>query len=311
MYRYSIKLDNPIDLQGTLFSGQSFMWNNVPGEVGLYAAVVSGVPLVVSQQSTDELDVHAASNEICGMDVPDFIRHYFTDDVQYEGLFPETFSKRFIDVWELLPPYFHLKVLRQQFFETMITFMCAQGIGMHLIRRQVSMLSMRYGKRMSITLGGQEIVLYGSPAPEPLASADPRELCKCTNNNRIRAANIIESSKAIASGQIDSEALKDPDIPINDLRNMLSCAGGIGYKIADCMALFGLGRFDAFPVDTHVRQYMGTWFGSQSALRSLTPAGYLLIDADARSILNPLMAGYAGHLLFHCWRKEVRKLQSF
>ena len=86
---------------------------------------------------------------------------------------------------------------------------------------------------------------------------------------------------------------------------------GIGFKIADCIALFGLGRFDAFPIDTHVRQYLGKWFNSRTALRSLTPANYLILDAEARTFLNPELAGYGGHILFHCWRKEVKKLHSF
>ncbi|MEI6640380.1 MAG: Fe-S cluster assembly protein HesB, partial [Chlorobium sp.] len=74
---------------------------------------------------------------------------------------------------------------------------------------------------------------------------------------------------------------------------------------------FGLGRFDAFPIDTHVKQYLATWFNSTTALRPLTPARYLLLDAEARTFLNPELAGYAGHILFHCWRKEVKKLRSF
>ncbi len=311
MYLYTISHKNPIDLHGTLFSGQSFMWDNAFSCGGLYAAVVRGVALVVSVQLTGELEVHASSKEIGGMNVPDFIRYYFTDDVESKGLFPEKFSVEFPRVWKLVLPYFHLKVLRQEFFETMLTFMCAQGIGMHLIRKQVSMLARTYGESVSVRIGERELVLYGSPSPERLASLDPLELSRCTNNNRIRAANIILSARAIAEGRVDIEALKDREIPIEDLRNMLSCAGGIGYKIADCIALFGIGRFDAFPVDTHVRQYMAEWFGSEAALRALTPATYLLIDGDARTILRPEMAGYAGHLLFHCWRREIKKLQSF
>ena len=136
-------------------------------------------------------------------------------------------------------------------------------------------------------------------------------MCRCTNNNRARAANIILASRNVAEGRIDFEHLRNREIPLSELRIILSQQSGIGFKIADCIALFSLGRLDAFPIDTHVKQYLRKWFGSTTALRSLSPATYLALDAEARSFLNPELAGYAGHILFHCWRMEVKKMRSF
>ena len=189
--------------------------------------------------------------------------------------------------------------------------MCAQGIGMHLIRKQVAMLTETYGERITVTFQEKEIVLHDFPTPLRLASADPFALSRCTNNNRVRAANIIAASRSVVEGKIDLHSLRNRDIPLNELRMTLSQQSGIGFKIADCIALFGLGRFDAFPIDTHVRQYLGAWFNSAAALRSLSPVTYLIMDAEARTIVNPEFAGFAGHILFHCWRKEIKKLRSF
>jgi len=86
---------------------------------------------------------------------------------------------------------------------------------------------------------------------------------------------------------------------------------GIGLKIADCIALFGLGRFDAFPIDTHVKQYLWEWFGIEEARHSLTEKNYRILQEKARAILGAEYAGYAGHILFHCWRKEVKKMKAF
>ena len=58
----------------------------------------------------------------------------FSLDIDTETLFPENFLKLHPELWVLLTEYFPLRILRQEPFETMITFMCAQGIGMHLIR---------------------------------------------------------------------------------------------------------------------------------------------------------------------------------
>ncbi|NTW10362.1 MAG: Fe-S cluster assembly protein HesB, partial [Chlorobiaceae bacterium] len=153
--------------------------------------------------------------------------------------------------------------------------------------------------------------LYGFPSPQRLAGCDPDELKRCTNNNSRRARNIILASKAVADGKIDLSALRNNSIPLDELRRTLCELDGIGFKIADCIALFGLGRFDAFPIDTHVKQYLAFWFRSNTAHRPLTPSTYLRLDAEARTILDPELAGYAGHILFHCWRKAVKKLRWF
>lgn len=310
-YRFTIKSDNDILIKEILFSGQSFLWNINTIDHNYYSSVIDSVPVFIRQISCNEFEVHAPAEKINGIILPDFIRSYFSLEIDTEHIFPEHFQQLYPELWKLLMPYFQLRILRQDPFETMISFMCAQGIGMHLIRKQVSMLTKTYGQKITLTFKGKEIVMHDFPAPERLASADPFALSRCTNNNRIRASNIMLASQAIAEGKIDLDALRNREIPLDELRSLLSQNSGIGFKIADCIALFGLGRFDAFPIDTHVKQYLGTWFNSTTALRSLSPASYLVMDAEARTLLKPEYAGYAGHMLFHCWRKEIKKLHSF
>lgn len=201
--------------------------------------------------------------------------------------------------------------MRQDPFEIMITFMCAQGIGMHLIRRQVSMIAERYGQKIVLETPEGELVFYGFPTPSTLASADPSELAACTNNNRIRAANIIAMARSFESGKLALACVGSGECDLETLRETLCVHSGIGLKIADCIALFGLGRFDAFPIDTHVKQYLWEWFGIEEARRSLTAKNYRILQEKARAILGTEYAGYAGHILFHCWRKEVKKMTTF
>lgn len=311
VYRQLINTESNINIKNTLFSGQSFLWNydNIHN---IYHALVSGhIPLFIRQITSDVIEVYSTEKEIIGLALPVFIRHYFSLDIDLKSVFPERFSYAYPDVWKLLDGYFSLRILRQDPFATMMTFMCAQGIGMHLIRKQVEMLARTYGTRIIVPFCSGEITLYSFPTAAQLAEADPALLSLCTNNNRIRAANISLAAHAVAEGRIDFSCLCDPAIPLAELRDRLCQNPGIGYKIADCIALFGLGRFDAFPVDTHVRQYLGRWFNSSRALRALSPANYLALDHEARTILNPDLAGYAGHMLFHCWRREIKKLRSF
>ena len=311
LYHEVIKLNKTINVKQSLFSGQSFLWEIGNGNYEYYSSIIDNVPIIIRQISENTLEVVSGSKSIESLLINDFIISYFSNDIETNLIFQESFKIRYPDLYRIIMGYFSLRILRQNPYETMISFMCAQGIGMHLIRKQISMLKNTYGEKTSITFSGKEVILYSFPTPERLAAADPFVLSTCTNNNKIRATNIVRAAQGVADGRINLQTLCDPTIPLADLRNTLCQNSGIGFKIADCIALFGLGRFDAFPIDTHVRQYLGSWFNSKTALSSLTPANYLMLDAEARTFLNPELAGYGGHILFHCWRKEVKKLQSF
>ncbi|NTV92137.1 MAG: DNA-3-methyladenine glycosylase 2 family protein [Chlorobiaceae bacterium] len=300
-----------ISVSDTVFSGQSFLWNKLKGNDDYYASVLGNTPVIIRQISEHVLEVISIGNTIDGLDIPDYIARYFTLDVRLDDSFPCDFSEFHPEVWRLIQPYLSTRIMRQEPFPTMITFMCAQGIGMQMIRRQVELLAATYGEKTDAAFSGQEISIYRFPDPIALARADPEELRFCTNNNRLRATNIVLASRAVAEGVIDLAGLTDRTIPLAVVRESLCGIKGIGYKIADCIALFGLGRFDAFPVDTHVRQYLAAWFHLPEAFRELSPHNYLLLQQQAQRIFNPDLAGYAGHILFHCWRKAVRGMNRF
>ena len=310
-FYYKTKSEYPVNIRQSLFSGQSFLWE-IHGETNsYYSSIIKSIPVILCEISDHEFEIHSTENSVNGVPLSEFIHQYFTLDIDTERAFPENFSRLYPELWQLLAPYFSLRIMRQEPFETMISFMCAQGIGMHLIRKQITMLRQYYGEARSVLFHGKEVVLHHFPTPKKLAATDPAQLSRCTNNNRIRACNIILAAQGVAEGRIDFDALCNPALPLSELRNTLCQNGGIGYKIADCIALFGLGRFDAFPIDTHVKQYLGEWFHSATARRPLSPATYLALDREARTFLNPALAGYAGHLLFHCWRREVKGLRTF
>ena len=311
VYCHKIKSQSIINISHTLFSGQTFLWDIHHDMQPYYLSIIKSVPVIIKKISEYEFEITSTEKQIGGVPLSDFIQHYFTLDIDIKRAFPENFSQLYPKLWQLLMPYFSLRIIRQDPYETMISFMCAQGIGMQLIRRQVAMLRQTYGEKRSVSLHGKEIILHYFPSPERLAAADPTLLSRCTNNNRVRASNIILAAQGVAEGIIDLDALGNPTLPLSELRNILCQNGGIGYKIADCIALFGLGRFDAFPIDTHVKQYLAEWFNSSTALRPLSPANYLALDREARTVLNPELAGYAGHLLFHCWRREIKELRTF
>ncbi|ABB23949.1 DNA-3-methyladenine glycosylase family protein [Pelodictyon luteolum] len=311
MKRFFIEHSEAVDINHCLFSGQSFSWQKHGNDGRYVSAIINGSAVVIENTNDGGVVLHTDGNTI-GVESPQvWFRRYFSLDVDTETLFSEPFRNAHPELALQLERYRGLRVLRQDPYETMVTFMCAQGIGMALIRRQVSMLARRYGEHVPLSLNGCTINLYRFPTPSRLGAADPMELRACTNNNLMRARNIISASQKVTEGCIDFKALASKKNTQEDIQAALSRCGGIGLKIADCIALFGLGRFDAFPIDTHVRQFLGLWFGFPEASAPLTDKNYRILAERARELLGEKLAGYRGHHLFHCWRTEVRKMQAF
>jgi N-glycosylase/DNA lyase len=302
---------NQLSLTNALYSGQCFIWNYYNNEQQFHAGLIDNYPVFISADTDGQVEVFCESSCLYGKPLNEYFSDYFSLDIEASDAFPESFTLNYPLLWKQLGNYLPMRVLRQDPFETLITFMCAQGIGMRIIRRQVSLIAQTFGRRFDVMFRDCPVTMYGFPSPSRLAGCDPEELTPCTNNNRVRARNIVLASKAVAEGKIDFNELRNSSLLLSDVRKKLCGLTGIGLKIADCIALFGLGRFDAFPIDTHVKQYLAFWFSSATARRPLTPSSYLALDAEARSILNPDLAGYAGHILFHCWRKEIKNLRWF
>lgn len=306
-----IETDKRLDFNQTLFSGQSFTWSISEIYSGYFINFIHNTIIVLHEIESGLIEVISNMQQIDGLPINEFIFRYLSLDIDENNVLPVGFKNEFQEVWRLVKPYHLVRVMRQDPFEIMVTFMCAQGIGMHLIRRQVSMITERYGEKHILDTEKGPLVLHGFPAPSALASAKVDELARCTNNNRIRAANIIEMARSFESGKLALACVSSSECNLETLRETLCAHSGIGLKIADCIALFGLGRFDAFPIDTHVKQYLWEWFGIEAARKSLTEKNYRFLQDEARKILGNEYAGYAGHMLFHCWRKEVKKMKAF
>ncbi|MBM3163138.1 MAG: DNA-3-methyladenine glycosylase 2 family protein [Chlorobi bacterium] len=299
---------NPVSLRDTFFSGQSFRWKKHSDNDSVFVSVMHDTPVVFMQRDSGILRIDSPRETIDGTGVTEWVKNYLSLDIDNSMLFDHDFRNRYPEIMQLVDDFEGLKLLRQDPFETAVTFMCAQGIGMPLIRRQVALLCERFGRPFIVETEGMRHVLYSFPSPDRLAGVPAEALRLCTNNNCRRAVNIRRMAGAVADGKLDFRRLAASGMQIELIREELCRFDGIGPKIADCIALFGLGRFDAFPIDTHVRQYLAGWFGLHRAEMTLTEKNYLRLQGEVRSILKPELAGYAGHLLFHCWRRKVKGL---
>lgn len=95
--------------------------------------------------------------------------------------------------------------------------------------------------------------MYSFPAPDELTSDTTDELLRDIGFG-YRAPYVHSTSLLLTSLSPDpDEYLKSLSaLGYTEAREQLQRFKGVGPKVADCIALFGLGFEDAVPVDTHV-----------------------------------------------------------
>lgn len=134
-----------------------------------------------------------------------------------------------------------LRILRQDPWEMLITFIISQRKNIPAIRSCVEKLAENFGKPLSS--GGERICSF--PRPEEL---EGRDLSCCSLGYREKY--VREAAKAAASGVIDPDSF--PGMDDEALTKTLLSVYGVGRKIADCVSLFGCGRTGRAPVDTWI-----------------------------------------------------------
>ncbi len=140
-----------------------------------------------------------------------------------------------------------IRILRQDLWETLISFLISQQNNIPRIRRCIRLLCEAYGTPLD---GSPD--LHSFPTAEALAAADEEALRRC--NLGYRAKYVLAAARSVAGGQISLDAIRNMEFP--EAREALMEFYGVGVKVADCVCLFALHHLEAFPVDTHIRQVL-------------------------------------------------------
>ncbi len=142
-----------------------------------------------------------------------------------------------------------IRILRQDLWEMIISFIVSQQNNIKRIRKCIHLLCSRYGEEKQ-TLSG--IRYYDFPRPDALAQAPLKELYDC--NLGYRSRYIHNAAASICAGEVNLEALKTMDYEKAKEELLKLC--GVGVKVAECICLFGLHKTEAFPIDTHINRVL-------------------------------------------------------
>ena len=137
-----------------------------------------------------------------------------------------------------------IRILRQDPFEMLITFIISQRKSIPAIRSSVEKLCLAAGKK--IAKNGR--TFYTFPSPSALGKLSVNELKNCSLG--YRAAYIHATTRMIAREKIsftEMETLSD-----KELTEKLLLFPGAGIKVVNCISLFAYHRTAAAPVDVWI-----------------------------------------------------------
>ena len=237
MFRYDV---NSLDIKKIADSGQTFRMTPDP-QKSLEAG--SDVYRCIAQDRVcfaggGRVWYRCAEEDCSENDA--FWRAYFDLDTDYEGLIDSIDPD---DAYLTAAAEFGrgIRILRQDPWEMLITFIISQRRSIPSIKTCVEALCRRWGRQIGDGL-------YAFPTPEELAAAPLDELACCSLG--YRTEYVYLAAQGVRSGTVDLERMKD--MSDRDLLAALTSLRGVGPKVANCVSLFGFYRIGAFPVDVWI-----------------------------------------------------------
>lgn len=230
---------NDINLYDTLMSGQAFritLESDKSFTCILSDRVVNikedGNYLIVDSNKMDDLEM--------------VIKYYLDYGRDYKVLNDELKKNElFKDKISLCNGY---KVLKQDKFEMLISYIISQNNNVKRISGAISKISERYGEK--VLFGGKEYYLFPMMSEFiKLSLDDLKEFNLGFRDKYVYDAICVLKENPFYLEEVDMLDTEDAIKKLMEIK-------GIGLKVASCILMFGYARFDTFPIDTWVKKYV-------------------------------------------------------
>ena len=221
--------------------GQCFRWRRQND--GSYTGVAGGTVVNVAYDNNGTFKIENSSLE-------DFINiwfEYFDLGRNYSSI--KRSLARDDDVMEKAVEFGRgIRILKQDFWETLVSFIISANNRIPMIMKVVEAISRDFGKEIIFNRSKY----YSFPGAGNLADAGLEQLKVCGGGFRCRY--IADTARMVREGVVDIGKLDGMET--GEARDELMRFPGVGRKVADCVLLYGGGRYDVFPTDLWVKRIM-------------------------------------------------------
>ena len=133
-------------------------------------------------------------------------------------------------------------------YESLVCSILSQNNSARLWNRTARLMMQYYGHKVDFPDGTTSFLF---PSAQTLAKLKPRELQARTSMG-YRAKAVVQVSRMIAKRELQLEEIARR--PYEKAVESLLELPGVGPKVADCFLLYGMGRFEAAPVDVWIHR---------------------------------------------------------
>ncbi|MBS57860.1 MAG: DNA-3-methyladenine glycosylase 2 family protein [SAR202 cluster bacterium] len=277
----SFKYQNPLNLAHSLNSGQAFRWRIEKESSQKWFNGIVDNELIKIRRISDEIQLIHNDN----FSPIESIFSYLRLDDDLEEIYQSFENDNILS--NASRNFSGMRILRQDPWETIISFMLATASNIPRIQRHIEDLSENFGNALS--LNGLERGAF--PTPVQLANVGEEKLRQMGIGFRSKNINIV--ANLVAEKKFDPNKLRTLTYE-NCLQSLISLPG-IGDKVANCIMLFAIDKIEAFPVDVWIERiikenYLPDPKVSKTVIRSWAQENF------------GSYAGYANHYLFHSTR---------
>ena len=257
-----------INIRETINSGQIFLWENYGNEW----FVLDGDDIIMGKQTPFEVLTFSKR-----------VKNFFRQDDNYVKILKEITKDKIVKRTAMYYP--GLRITRQDPFQCCISFIVSSNSNIPNIRMRLQKLCRKFGTKVMF----QKRDFFLFPEPKRLARATMQELNQCKLG--YRSKYVLDTSRAIASGEIDLDELKK--IKYEQSKESLLKLPGIGDKVADCIMLFSLEKLDAFPLDTWMLKILQKYYSDKFCIdkKTISKKRY----EDVRQNILEHFGRYAGY----------------
>ena len=258
----------------TLECGQAFSFTLVcrEGDYVEYLIPVNDRLLRVGQEMRGELIFYDISDE----DFERVAAPYFSLSTDF-GAIAKSVGESYGQKWftDAAEAAKGVAILSQDPWETLFSFIVSQNNNIPRIKKILRRLALEYGENLAEKNGLKSCPLCrhgATPCKENCRDCGvcysfPKASDVCKTPEKLLLANpgfryryLLSAAKMVNSGEIDLDKIKSKHSYAYSLEELKKITG-VGDKVASCVALFGLGNLDAFPIDVWMKRAIDTYFG--------------------------------------------------
>lgn len=276
-----IKEISDFDLQQTLECGQCFRFYKQDEQD--YVVVAYGRLLHIMEKDNSLVFLDKTINEVENIWIP-----YFDLNRDY-GKIKEFLLKSDETLEPAIKEKNGVRILNQEFVETLISFIISQNKQIPHIKHIVKTISEIFGDYLGEVNGEK---YYSFPNMKQLSSITEADFRKMKTG--FRAPYLSDAVEKISTGIVNEKEIRT--LNEEDARKKLMEIKGVGEKVANCVMLFSLGYRQAFPIDVWIKRIMETlYFNGKDTSKDI-------IGKRAKELYGEY-GGYAQQYLF-CFGRD-------